>query len=148
MQKSPKVLSTPEFSTSLQDLRSRDSAPFTSDPTKTGLGSVEHSVFVQDEPEVQKQLLLGGSRERYMVPLGSGIGPWKFDCCYSSTTGKKKKKKKQNPAAMEKMFTLGLVRSNPKILAPFPKWKRSWRVQLKAVTTCLCGQITSGSTSK
>lgn len=120
MQKSPKVLSTPEFSTSLQDLRSRDSASFTSDPTKTGLGSVEHSVFVQDEPEVQKQLLLGGSRERYMVPLGSGIGPWKFDCCYSSTTGKKKKKEAK-PSGNGENVHFGSGEEQPKDSGPLPQ---------------------------
>lgn len=93
----------------------------------------------------RNNFLLGESREWYpMVPLGSGIGPWKFDCCYSSMSAKTM----QNPAAMEKMSILGPVSGNPKILAPFPKWKRSSRAQLKTVTTCLCGQITSGSTLK
>lgn len=93
----------------------------------------------------RNNFLLGESREWYpTVPLGSRIGPWKFDCCYSSMSAKTR----QNPAAMKKMSTLGPVSGNPKILAPFPKWKRSSRAQLKAVTTRLYGQITSGSTLK
>lgn len=81
----------------------------------------------------RNNFLLGESGEWYpMVPLGSGIGPWKFDCYYSSMPAKIM----QNPAAMEKMSTLGPESGNPKILAPFSKWKGSLRAQLKAVTTC------------
>lgn len=63
--KSPEVLSTPELppckiyghvTALLQDLRSRDSTSFTSNLTGAGLGMVEHSVFAQDEPEIQKLL--------------------------------------------------------------------------------------------
>lgn len=75
--------------------------------------------------------LLGESQEWYpMVPLCSGIGPWKFDCCYSSMSAKTM----QNPAAKEKS-PLDPVNGNPKSLAPFPKWKGSSRAQLEAVTT-------------